>query len=310
VAPDSSGFKVVLLAGPTASGKSPLAMALAERWNGVVVNADAMQIYRELRVLTARPSAADEARVPHALYGHVPVARAQSVAEWRAQALAAIGAARDEGRTPILAGGTGFYLKALIDGLADIPPVPPSVRAEARRLAVAMAPAAFHAEVAARDPQAAARIAPGDGQRLARAWEVHEATGRPLSEWQRTKGAPAPFRFLRILLMPPRAALRDAADARLARMVEEGALEEARALSALDPHLPARKAVGLPELLAHVEGRWSLARAVEAAEFATHRYIKRQTTWFRHQMKFDHGFETWGTALAALHARYPHGPRG
>ena len=300
MAVEAETFKVVLIAGPTASGKSPLALALAERRGGVVVNADAMQVYRELRVLTARPTPADEARVPHALYGDVSVAEAHSVARWRMAALRAIEAARAAGRLPILVGGTGFYLKALVEGLAEIPPVPDDVRAEVRRRAATLSARALHAEVAHRDPTAAARLASGDRQRLARAWEVHEATGRPLSEWQRDKTSGAPYRFESILLQPPRATLHDAADARFARMVAEGALDEARALMGADLSLPGMKAVGLRELIAHLGGRMTRARATELAQHATHRYIKRQTTWFRHQMQFDHVFEGAEEAASAL----------
>ncbi len=300
MAAERSGFKVALIAGPTASGKSPLAMALAERRGGIVINADAMQVYRELRVLTARPTEAEEARVPHALYGMVPVMESHSVARWRVGALQAIEEARAAGRLPILVGGTGFYLKALVEGLVEIPLVPEDMRAEVRRRAAALSPRALHAEIARRDPAAAVRLAPGDRQRLTRAWEVHEATGQPLSEWQRATAVGAPYRFESVLVLPPRATLHAAADARFARMLMDGALEEAGALKGVDPTLPAMKAVGLRELIAHLDGRMTRVRAIEAAQFATHRYIKRQTTWFRHQMRFDHVFESAGEAAAAL----------
>lgn len=301
MAAEGFGGKAVLIAGPTASGKSPLALALAERWNGVVINADSMQVYRELRVLTARPGPEDEARAPHRLYGSVSIDEPFSAARWRAAALAAIAEARAAGCLPILVGGTGFYLKALTEGLVELPPIPEAVRAEARRRARELSARDFHAEIAARDPEAARRIGPNDFQRLARAWEVHEATGRALSDWQADKGKGAMAEeFHAVLLDPPRELVREAASARLAAMVEGGALDEARAVGHLDPALPGMRALGLREFLAAVRGECSLPEATLKAQLATHRYIKRQATWFRHQMRFVARFEDWRGALAAL----------
>ena len=282
----------ILVAGPTASGKSALALALAERIGGVVINADSMQVYRELRVITARPSDEDLARAPHALYGVRPAAEAGTVAWWRGAALAEMQAARAAGRVPILCGGTGLYFAALTGGLAEIPPVPEAARAEARRLLAEEGPAALHARLAALDPETAATLRPSDSQRLARAYEVVTGTGRGLRAWQRgdvagerAEAAPAAaWRFGAVLLDPPREALRAAIAARWHAMIAAGALEEARALGVLglDPALPAMRAHGVPELLAHLAGRMTLEAASARAILNTGQYTKRQATWFRH----------------------------
>ena len=275
------------MAGPTASGKSGLALRLAERFAGVVINADSMQVYRELRVLTARPQPETAAKVPHRLYGVLPAAETCSAGRWREMALAEIVAAHAQGRLPMLVGGTGLYLKALVDGLVELPPVPPSRRAEARALYKRLGAAGFHAALAARDPATARGLRPADRQRLMRAWEVLEDTGRPLAEWQSTEtaGPPAHLRFAGILLAPPRAELFAACDRRFDAMMAEGALGEAMALLALalDPQLPAMKAVGVAELARHLRGELTLAEAVALAQRATRRLAKRQLTWFRHQ---------------------------
>ena len=275
----------ILVAGPTASGKSALALELAERLRGVVVNADSMQIYRELRVLTARPAEADLARAPHALYGVRPAAEAGTVAWWRGAALAEMERARAAGRVPILCGGTGLYFRSLVEGLSEIPPVPEAARAEARRLLAAEGAAALHARLAVLDPETAAGLRPGDSQRVARAYEVAAGTGRGLRAWQRVGGGePAPWRFLAVLLDPPREDLRAAISARWAAMLANGAVEEARALGALglDPALPAMRAHGVPELLAMLAGRMTAAEATRRAVLNTGQYTKRQATWFRH----------------------------
>ncbi|WP_137126562.1 tRNA (adenosine(37)-N6)-dimethylallyltransferase MiaA [Roseomonas sp. HF4] len=275
----------LIVAGPTASGKSALALALAERFAGTVINADSMQVYRELRVLTARPTAEEEARVPHRLYGVRPAAEAASVAWWRDAALAAMADARAAGRLPILCGGTGMYLAALTEGLSDIPPVPAAAREEARRMLAEDGPAALHARLAAADPETAARLRPGDSQRVARAYEVWRGTGRGLAAWQAGGGGrPAPWRFSAVLLDPPRDALRAAIAARWDAMLGAGALEEVRALAALglDPALPAMRAHGVPELVAVLAGRMALAEASRRAILHTGQYTKRQATWFRH----------------------------
>ncbi|MBX6374266.1 MAG: tRNA (adenosine(37)-N6)-dimethylallyltransferase MiaA [Acetobacteraceae bacterium] len=276
----------LLIAGPTASGKSALALALAERLRGVVINADSMQLYRELRILTARPTPEEEARAPHRLYGVRPAAEAASVAWWRGAALAEMEAAQAAGLLPILCGGTGLYFHALTVGLAEIPPVPAEARAEARRLLAELGPAALHARLAAEDPETAARLRPSDSQRIARAFEVWRGTGRGLAAWQREGRAtgPAPWRFAALLLDPPRPALRAAIAARWEAMLAAGALEEVRALLALglDPALPAMRAHGVPELAAHLAGRISLEEAGRRAVLAMGQYTKRQATWFRH----------------------------
>lgn len=272
---------MLAIAGPTASGKSALALALAERLQGTIVNADALQIYRELRVLSARPGAAEEARAPHRLYGVLPGAEPCSAGRWRELALTEIAAARAAGRLPILAGGTGLYLKALEEGLAPTPTVPAAIRAAA----AARDPAALHAELRRRDPAMAARLQPGDRQRLQRAWSVLEATGRSLADWQAETGEPGPpLRW--IVLLPPREQLRAAVAERWHKMLAAGALEEVRALLALDldPALPVMKAVGVRELAAVLRGEAGLEAASEAAVTATRQYLKRQTTWLRTQV--------------------------
>ncbi|MBR0682201.1 tRNA (adenosine(37)-N6)-dimethylallyltransferase MiaA [Roseomonas eburnea] len=280
----------LLLAGPTASGKSALALAIAERLGGTVINADSMQVYRELRVITARPTEEEEARVPHRLYGVRPAAEAASVAWWRGEALAAMEEARAAGRLPILCGGTGMYFSSLTQGLSEVPPVPEAARAEARRLLAEEGPAALHARLAAADPDTAARLRPSDSQRLARAWEVWRGTGRGLSAWQAGGGTgPAPWRFAAILLDPPREALRAAIAARWQAMLAGGAIDEVRALAAqgLDPALPAMRAHGVPELAAHLAGRMTLEEASRRAILNTGQYTKRQATWFRHHPLAD-----------------------
>jgi tRNA dimethylallyltransferase len=281
---------VIVVYGPTAGGKSDLALGLAERLGGVVINADALQVYDELRILTARPGPAAGARAPHRLYGVLRAAVAGSAAWWRAAALAEIAAAHAAGKRAILVGGTGLYINALIDGLSPVPPADEAARAKATALHAELGGEAFRAELARRDPEAAARLKSGDRQRLIRAWEVAEATGRPLSDWQkqpREKGHDLDFRL--IGLLPPREELYNRIDRRFEAMVAAGALEEASAFDALglSPSLPANKALGLPELRRHLKGEITLEEATRAAQQATRNYAKRQTTWFRHQLAED-----------------------
>lgn len=281
---------VVIVTGPTASGKSGLALALARAFEGTVINADAMQVYRELRVLTARPAPAAAAGAPHRLYGALSAPVACSAGQWREMALAEIEAALGAGRLPIVVGGTGLYLRALARGLTDIPAIPEELRRAARRRHKALGGPAFHGELAARDPATAARLGVGDSQRLIRAWEVLEATGRPLAEWQASENhRAAAYRFLRLALMPPREELYAACDGRFLAMLAEGALEEVRALLALDldPELPVMKALGVAELAGHLRGELPLATATAQAQQATRRYAKRQMTWLRTQMPRD-----------------------
>lgn len=284
--PTMSEPAVIVVAGPTASGKSALAMTLAERLDGVVINADSMQVYRGLRVLTARPSPADEARVPHRLYGYIDPAEPCSAGRWRAAAIGAIAEAHAAGRRAIVTGGTGFYIEALTQGLSPIPDIPPDTLSAAAALCAEAGLPAFAAMLAKRDPASAARIGPHDRQRLIRAWAVMQATGRPLSDWQREPAAPAPFPHQAIWLNPPRPVLYERCDRRLQAMLGEGALDEVAALLArnLDPGLPAMKALGNPELAAYLRGTMSLDEALAAAQQATRRFAKRQLTWFRHRL--------------------------
>ncbi len=279
---------VVVIAGPTASGKSALALAAAEAFGGIVINADSMQVYRELAILTARPGAAALARAPHRLYGVLSAREACSAGRWLDMALGEIAAAHGEGRLPVVVGGTGLYLKALIEGLSPMPAVPARVRAAVRARLARLGAEAFHAELEARDPETAARLAPGDSQRLVRAWEVLEATGRPLSAWQtgRRNGKAGELAFRAMTLSPERRALYAACDRRFEQMVVAGAVEEVRALLALglDPELPTMKAVGVRELGRHVRGEIPLAQAIALGQRATRQYAKRQMTWFRRQM--------------------------
>ncbi|WP_158043949.1 tRNA (adenosine(37)-N6)-dimethylallyltransferase MiaA [Skermanella pratensis] len=284
---------VVVVGGPTASGKSALALDLAEEFGGTVINADSMQIYAELPVLTARPTAADEARAPHRLYGALSAAERCSAARWQALALAEIREAHKAGRLPIVVGGTGLYIRALMEGLADIPPIPEAVRASVRERRETLGGPGLHALLAGRDPATAARLKPGDSQRLSRALEVLEATGRSITDWQSdpAAGPPPGLRFVPFVVDPPRGALYAACDRRFDAMMERGALDEVRALLelGLSPGLPAMKALGVPELSAYLRGEGGLEDAVAAAKTATRRYAKRQGTWFRHQLGPAHG---------------------
>jgi tRNA dimethylallyltransferase len=278
--------KIVIVAGPTASGKSALALTLAEALGGTLINADSMQLYRDLTVLSARPGAGEMARVPHRLYGVIDAAEACSAGRWRALALTEIAAARAGGRLPILVGGTGLYLRALLEGMAPVPPVPSASRDAARALHAQLGGEAFRAALAALDPEAAQRLPAGDSQRLVRAYEVVAATGRPLAEWQRAQEATAELSAAAIVLLPPRAELYRAGDARFLAMLQQGALAEVETLVArrLDPALPAMKAVGMRELQAFLQGQLSREVAIAQAQQATRRYAKRQYTWFNHQL--------------------------
>jgi tRNA dimethylallyltransferase len=282
----SSAPSFIIVAGPTASGKSALALALAEEFGGTIINADSMQVYRDLAVLTAQPGAAERARAPHRLYGVIDAAEACSAGRWRALAMAEIERACGEGRVPIITGGTGLYLRALLEGLAPVPPVPATVRHEARALHARLGGPAFREALGALDPGAAQRLAASDTQRLIRAYEVATATGQPLSTWQRQQ-APAPdLAAAAVILRPPRPALFAACDARFLAMMQAGALAEVKALleRRLASFLPAMKAVGVPELGALLDGRLTAEVAVAAAQQATRRYAKRQYTWFRRQL--------------------------
>ena len=279
--------RIWLIAGPTASGKSSLALKLAEAADAEIVNADSMQLYRDLRVLTARPSAEDEARAPHHLFGTVDAADGWSVGKWlraAADLLAELAAAH---RPVIVVGGTGLYFRALTKGLAHIPPVPAEVRRAAEADYDELGESVFRGRLGAYDPAAAARIAEGDRQRLVRAWEVYAATGTPISDWQQT-GEPvlSGDAWRAVALEPPREVLYARCDDRLEAMVAGGATLEVAALMErnLDPELPAMKAVGVREFAAYVRGETGLEEAVAAAQRETRRYAKRQLTWMRGQM--------------------------
>ncbi len=279
---------MALIAGPTASGKSALALAIAERHNGTVINADSAQVYRDLRVLSARPSAEEEARAPHRLFGHVDGAEDHNAARWANEARAEIAAAHDAGRLPILVGGTGLYLRTLLDGIAPVPEIDPAIRAEVRALPVGEA----HAALAVADPAAAARLNPADTTRVARALEVVRSTGRTLADWQATRigGIGGDIALLPMILLPPRDWLHQRCDRRLAMMFDEGAVEEVRALIArgdMAPDAPVMRAIGVREIAAMLGGEIDREAALEAARTATRQYAKRQYTWFRNQPPAD-----------------------
>jgi tRNA dimethylallyltransferase len=289
---DSALLPVVIVTGPTAGGKSGLALELAEAFDGVVINADSMQVYRELEILTARPGPAALARAPHRLYGTLPGGERCSAGRWRALALAEIAAVHSAGKLPLVVGGTGLYLRALAEGLAEVPEVPAAVREAAEAHHRKLGGPGLHAELAARDPAMAARLRPSDSQRLIRAWGVLEATGRSLAAWQAVgaadsaaDGGAAPYRFLRLVRLPPRDQLYAACDARFLDMIERGGLQEVGDLRerGLDPRLPVMRALGVRELGRHLDGAESLGAAVAQAQQATRNYAKRQMTWLRTQ---------------------------
>ncbi|HEX2257663.1 MAG TPA: tRNA (adenosine(37)-N6)-dimethylallyltransferase MiaA [Afifellaceae bacterium] len=286
--------RAVLIAGPTASGKSALALGLAEELArqgrpAVIVNADSMQVYDALRILTARPSPDEEARVPHRLFGHVPAEERYSVGRWLADAKAVLEKAWAEGQLPLVVGGTGLYFKALTDGLAEMPDIPAAVRRRWSYRATEVGAEGLHRLLRRCDPVAAAAIPPTDTQRLVRALEVIDATGRSIRDWQRQAAAAPlvdPAGARRFVLLPDRAELYGRIDRRLEAMMAAGALDEVRALMTrgLDPDLPVMKATGVRELAAHLSGATPLETALERAKTETRRYAKRQLTWLRTQM--------------------------
>lgn len=281
-------WDAVLIAGPTASGKSALALALAERLKGAVINVDSMQVYRDLRIITARPTPEEEARVPHRLYGHVDAAENYSVGRYVRDAAAVIAEVRSRGLLPIMVGGTGLYFKALTTGLAGIPPIDPAVRTQLRRRLEQEGVENLYAVLQARDPAAAARVMPRDRSRILRALEVVEATGRTISDWHRDGLPPAidPSRAIKVFLTPEREELKRRIERRFDLMLDAGALDEVRDLDArkLPGHLPAMKAHGVPWLRRYLRGEISLAEAAAGGKMDTRRYAKRQVTWFRNQM--------------------------
>jgi tRNA dimethylallyltransferase len=279
----------ILIAGPTASGKSALALRLAEKLGGTIVNTDSMQVYRDLRIITARPSPAEEARVAHRLYGHVDAAENYSVGRWCRDVAEALAETAAQGRVPILVGGTGLYFKALTRGLAAVPPIPAEIRAQVRGRLQSEGVGPLYGELAKRDPVTAQRLMPNDRSRISRALEVVLATGRSLSDWHRD-GQPAlidPERAAKVFITCERKQLVARIETRFAAMLKAGALEEVRRLAArrLDPMLPAMKAHGVPWLIRHFDGEIPLDEAAAGAVMDTRRYAKRQVTWFRNQMK-------------------------
>jgi tRNA dimethylallyltransferase len=280
--------RAVLIAGPTASGKSGLATAMAQEFGGIVVNADSMQVYRDLSVITARPGASELARAPHALYGHVPGSQAYSTGRWITDVRRALADAEAHGRLPVIVGGTGLYFKALLEGLPPIPDIPGDVRAHWRAEVDQLGAQALHAVLAQRDPEMAARLNANDPQRIVRALEVLEATGRSLAHWQALPGEPvlAAETTRRLCVVPDRALLFTRCDQRFDAMLAAGALDEVARLAArdLDPSLPLMRALGVPPLLAHLRGDLALADAVARAKTETRQYAKRQMTWLRGNM--------------------------
>ena len=279
---------VILIAGPTASGKSALALELAAKLGGVIINADSMQVYRDLRIITARPTPDEEKRVPHRLYGHVDGAGNYSVGRWFGEAAAALADTFGQGRPAIMTGGTGLYFSTLTRGIAAVPPVPAEIRRVVRDRLATEGVAALHQELSKRDPATAARLKPRDRARITRALEVVLATGRSLTQWHEDN-MPARLDLAaaaKVFLMPNRDELGLRIDARFDAMMAAGALEEVRAFAArnLDPNLPAMKAHGVPWLIRHLKGEIAMAEAVAQAKRDTRRYTKRQATWFRNQL--------------------------
>ncbi|MBV8106353.1 MAG: tRNA (adenosine(37)-N6)-dimethylallyltransferase MiaA [Hyphomicrobiales bacterium] len=292
--------RALLIAGPTASGKSAVALRLAERFGMTIINADSMQVYADLRILTARPSASEEAQAPHRLFGEIDGGVNYSAGRWARRAreiLAEIGE-----RPVIFVGGTGLYFRALTEGLSAMPAVSVAVRDATRAKAEGRATAELHAELAAIDPDTAARLRPSDRQRTLRALEVIAATGRPLASFQGAREKPPlePGGWGGFFLAPDRATLYQRIDARFDAMIAAGALDEVAALAKrrLDPALPVMRAHGVPPLIAHLEGRLALAEAAVRAKLDTRHYAKRQFTWARHQLK---GFE-WVAPEQAVEA--------
>ena len=315
-------FAVILLAGPTASGKSALALALADKLGGTIINADSMQVYRDLRLITARPSVEEERRMPHYLYGHVDAAENYSVGAWRSEAVAELATLKKRGsRAAIVVGGTGLYFNALTRGLTAMPPIPKQIRDEVRARLKSDGASVLHDELRRLDPRAAARLNPGDRTRISRALEVMLATGRSIQDWHedakaegakaesaKVEGAKAEGADLlpavRVFLSPERDELARRIDARFDAMIDAGAIEEVRALMArnLDPSLPAMKAHGVPWLIRQLRCEITLEQAVEGAKRDTRQYTKRQATWFRNQLP-EFAWVEPDNALAAVEAQ-------
>jgi tRNA dimethylallyltransferase len=278
----------ILITGPTASGKSALAVRLAAEHGGCVVNADSMQVYDTLDILTARPQPEEMGGIEHRLYGHVPAGSAYSTGDWLREAAGVVAALRAQGKIPVFVGGTGLYFRALTGGLSDMPPVPDAIRSRLRERLAAEGADALHGELQARDPQTAARLMQGDGQRIVRALEVLEATGRSIADFQAASGPAVidPERAEKIVVLPDRTVLASRIDRRFAAMLRSGAVEEVKALLALElsPDMPVMKAIGVPQIAAMLAGTMSEAEVIERGAAATRQYAKRQMTWFRNQL--------------------------
>lgn len=285
--PSKKPETVALIAGPTASGKSALALRLAEMTGGTIINADASQVYKDLRIVSARPSPEEEARAPHRLFGHIDGATACSAAQWAIEAKAALADAQARQSLPILVGGTGLYLRTLLEGIAPVPEIDPAIRAAVRALPVAEARACLRGE----DPEAATRLDANDSTRIARALEVVRSTGRPLKAWQteRVGGIGDQIRLAPVLLLPPRDWLYDRCNRRFGTMMQADGLAEVEALMGrgLDPDLPVMRAIGVPDIAAFLSGTLSRDAATEQGQIATRQYAKRQFTWFRNQPPAD-----------------------
>lgn len=279
---------VILIGGPTASGKTGLSVSLAQNINGAIINADSMQVYKELSILTARPTDDEMKDIDHHMFGHVPITQHYSVANWRKQALETINTLHKDGKIPILVGGTGLYFKALIEGLSPIPEISLKTREKIGHLYDEIGAEAFHDKLKEIDPEIAKRLPPTDRQRCIRALEVYEDTGKTLSHWQDMPrvNAPEHLNFKALILTPERQTLYDKINHRFDIMMEQGALDEVKALHDLnpDPLLPSLKAVGIPPLRAYLDGETSLEEAIDTCKTQSRRYAKRQFTWFNNQL--------------------------
>ena len=283
-------MKAIIICGPTGAGKSSMALNLAKKFKGVIINADSVQIYREIKILSGRPTSDDYRQAPHRLYGIMSIFKPCTLGIWRKMALEIIKECERSGHLPIICGGTGLYIKFLLNELSAIPEIPPSIKLEAREKLKELGNENFRELLSKNDPVSASRIKSGDTNRLLRAWEVFTATTKPLSYWhKKSRKAGSQHKFFKVCLMPERKALYSICDQRFLEFVEQGAVEEARAFDFItaSPELPASKTLGLLELIKYIKGELELSDAIEQAQRTTRRYAKRQLTWFRHQLDED-----------------------